>query len=265
MLSKRNHSFITLLIVLAFFGVSVSCQMPFSLNGTETPSPVQVTPGPQAASCSLPNLVGMESQAAEAVLTALSLTLQSTEEFNPAPAGKVVSQQPAAGTRLNPCAGEVTIVVSQGPQVTPAQEAAPTAAAPISPPVKSTRTPLVGEQQFFIVNSIGSAHNGAAQPTTFAINQSWLVTRIVTYHWNGAKGKTPGTIALRASDGTLYGPWQASGEPGSGGVLDAYWVVNPDTTIPADTYTVIDSDPATWAQNQETGGRGMSWGSGVPQ
>jgi len=131
---KRNHSFITLLIVLAFFGVSISCQLPFSLNETETPSPIPVTPTPQAAACTLPNLVGMDSQAAEAVLTALNLTLQRSEEFNAATPGQVVAQQPKAGTRLNSCAGEVTIVVSQGPQETPTKAAIPTKPEPSATP-----------------------------------------------------------------------------------------------------------------------------------
>jgi hypothetical protein len=70
---------------------------------------------------------------------------------------------------------------------------------------------------------------------------------------------------LRASDGTPYGPWQATGEPGQGGVPDAAWVVRPNIVIPPGTYTVLDSDPSTWAQNQETGGAGMAWGSGIRQ
>jgi hypothetical protein len=30
-------------------------------------------------------------------------------------------------------------------------------------------------------------------------------------------------------------------------------------TLPAGTYTVLDSDPATWSQNAETGGQGIIW------
>ena len=36
---------------------------------------------PQAAACNLPNLVGMDSQAAEAVLSALGLTQQRTDDL----------------------------------------------------------------------------------------------------------------------------------------------------------------------------------------
>ena len=134
-----------------------------------------------------------------------------------------------------------------------------------TPALMSSATPSAGEQQIFIVTTLGSVSNGASSPITFSIGRSWLVTRIVTYHWNNGRGMTPGKISLRAFNGTLYGPWQAVGEPGPGGVPNAYWVVRPSTIIPLDTYTVIDSDPSTWSQNQETGGAGMSWGSGDPR
>ena len=169
----------------------------------------------------------------------------------------------------------VPITATATPTATP--EATPTAppeATPTAPPeatatgtaeVTATPTPSAAEEEFFRVASLGVAYNGATEPTTFSIDESWLVTYILTYHWNNASGATPGTIGLRASDGTTYGPWQATGEPGSGGVPNAYWVVKPNIVIPPGTYTVLDSDPSTWAQNEETGGAGISWGNGIRQ
>lgn len=89
-------------------------------------------------------------------------------------------------------------------------------------------------------------------------------TKILTYHWNNGNGVTPGMIALQGSDGSFYGPYQASGEDGMGGVKNANWVVYVDIVLMQQvTYTVIDSDPATWAQNSGTGGAGMAivWGA----
>ena len=63
----------------------------------------------------------------------------------------------------------------------------------------------------------------------------------------------------------MYGPWQAEGSDGQGGVPNAYWTVHPNIVIPAGDYALIDSDPGTWAQNGETGGVGMSFGSGIRQ
>ena len=136
MLPKRNI-FATIVVIMALFSASIACQMPFSLGATETPTPIPATPTPQAAACNLPNLVGMDSQAAEAVLTALGLKFSNTEDFDAAAAGKVIWQLPDAGTRLNPCAGEVSFVVSRGPQETPTQPATPTKAATQTKPAAS--------------------------------------------------------------------------------------------------------------------------------
>jgi hypothetical protein len=158
------------------------------------------------------------------------------------------------------------------PKVTPTATskatltATPEATLTATPEVTPTPTPPPAvEEQFFQVLSLGAAYNGATAPTTFSISESWLVTYILTYHWNNAEGAAPGTVGLRAADGTTYGPWQATGEPGQGGVPNANWVVRPNVVIPPGTYTVLDSDPSTWAQNEETGGVGMSWGSGIRQ
>jgi hypothetical protein len=118
-------------------------------------------------------------------------------------------------------------------------------------------------EEFYRIATNGPALNGITKPTVFTTTDYWLVTDIVDYHWNQAKGTAaPGTISLKAGDGTLYGPWQASGTPGSGGVVNAYWLVHPNIVLPPETYTVIDSDESTWAQ---TGGAGMSWGEGIRQ
>jgi hypothetical protein len=158
---------------------------------------------------------------------------------------------PAATLTATPVA---TLVATPEPTLTATPAVTPTA----------TPSPAV-EEQIFKVLSIGVAYNGATTPTTFSINESWLVTYILTYHWNNGNGVTPGTIGLRASDGTTYGPWQATGETGQGGVLNASWVVRPNVVIPPGAYTVVDSDPSTWAQNDETGGAGMSWANGIRQ
>lgn len=119
-------------------------------------------------------------------------------------------------------------------------------------------------EEIFTITSVGVASNSASEPTVFTIDESWLITEIKTYHWNDGKGVIPGTIGLTAADGTTYGPWQAAGLPGQGGVENAYWVVNPQVTIPAGSYTVVDSDPSTWAKNDvDTGGMGMTWGVGI--
>ncbi|MBI4728716.1 MAG: hypothetical protein HY775_04345 [Acidobacteria bacterium] len=119
--------------------------------------------------------------------------------------------------------------------------------------------PAVGEPQaIFKIDSIQGTMNGPSNPSAFSISSTARIVKIMTYHWNGAKGKTPGTIGLRASDGTMFGPWNATGRPGQGGVPNAYWWVEMDVLIPPGTYQVIDSDPASWAWASDTGGRGIT-------
>ncbi len=83
------------------------------------------------------------------------------------------------------------------------------------------------------------------------------ITAITTYHWNDGRGADPGFIGLADTGGRVFGPWGAEGFPGQGGVRDAYWTVRPNITLPAGSYTVIDSDPESWAHNEATGGAGM--------
>lgn len=127
-----------------------------------------------------------------------------------------------------------------------------------------TRSASAEETLIFEMSSLAAVDNGPTAPTVFILDRPMQITKIRTYHWNYAQGVAPGSISLRDSAGNTYGPWQAYGEPGMGGVPNASWVVEPNVVIPAGTYTVIDSDPSTWSQNSETGGRGMTWVYAIP-
>ncbi|MBE9176226.1 hypothetical protein IQ225_14595 [Synechocystis salina LEGE 06155] len=100
--------------------------------------------------------------------------------------------------------------------------------------------------------------NNPRANTRFQIPYSARVTSITNYHWNNAQGKSPGQIWLLHQDGTTYGPWQATSQPGQGGVPNAYWIVRPNIVIKPGTYTIGDSHPNSWANNQQSGFSGMS-------
>ncbi len=119
------------------------------------------------------------------------------------------------------------------------------------------------EKLILEINTLGGVDNNPTAQAKFTINQPSIITKIRTYHWNYGSGQTPGMISLQDQSGDIFGPWQASGEPGMGGVPDAYWVVEPNADLPPGEYTIIDSDTATWSQNGETGGRGVAWVWGV--
>jgi len=112
--------------------------------------------------------------------------------------------------------------------------------------------------KFFDNGNIDAVRNRPTRTTVFTVSEPTRVTRIATYHWNDGQGAPPGRISLRNMSGETFGPWQASGEPGQGGVPNAYWVVEPDVALAAGSYTIVDSNPSTWAQNAATGGAGMA-------
>ena len=120
-------------------------------------------------------------------------------------------------------------------------------------------SPDSNEERIFAQSSCAGVDNNPTNPTIFTIDQPRTITKLGTYHWNDGKGtQTPGNIGLQDQNGKIYGPWQASGQPGQGGVPNAYWIVTLTTglDLPAGTYTVLDSDSSTWAHNSETDNSG---------
>ncbi len=108
-------------------------------------------------------------------------------------------------------------------------------------------------------NDGGIEGMGGTSPVVYQ-DATYFVTEVCTYHSDGSGNNMgpAGTISLKADDGTTYGPWQATLRS------DVYWIVNPDQDLPAGSYTVIDSNPATWAQNSGSNGQGMGWSYGIP-
>ena len=45
---------------------------------------------------------------------------------------------------------------------------------------------------------------------------------------------------------------------------DANWYATPNVTVPAGTYTIVDSDPATWSWALDTDRRGIAIVEGIP-
>ncbi len=113
-----------------------------------------------------------------------------------------------------------------------------------------------GAEEIAQIAGLAAVQNGPTAPSTFSLERPRTILRIVTYHWNGGQGKQPGTIGVRDGSGRMYGPWEAQAAPGYRERPNCYWYVDPAVQLPAGTYTVVDSDPATWSHNAETGGRG---------
>jgi hypothetical protein len=111
----------------------------------------------------------------------------------------------------------------------------------------------------FNSGNIYTVLNGPTRATTFTLDGPVVLALIENYHWNNGQGAAPGTIALRGSDGKTYGPWQAEGMEGMGGVPNASWTVCPWSGCPA-VRTRHRHDPGTWAHNEQSGGSGFTPG-----
>ncbi|MCI0487348.1 MAG: tetratricopeptide repeat protein [Blastocatellia bacterium] len=143
----------------------------------------------------------------------------------------------------------------------------PPAAAPVPSPSTQPSPPTQPggrEKVIFQNGNVYGVSNGPTAPTVFTLTVPHVITSVMTYHWNSGRGTRTGTIALRDANGRTYGPWAVKGTPGQGGVPNANWTCAPNIEIPAGSYTIIDSEPATWSQNSASGGRGMAVVKGYP-
>ena len=112
------------------------------------------------------------------------------------------------------------------------------------------------ERQIFSTGNDYGVLNGGISPS-FTLRRAVIVTYIMTYHWNNGRGTAGGTITLKNQDGKIFGPWRVKV------MNNVYWIVNPQVTLMPGTYTVIDSEPSTWAQNPQSGGRGHTIIKGI--
>jgi S-layer protein (TIGR01567 family) len=98
----------------------------------------------------------------------------------------------------------------------------------------------------------GSVNSNPTCSPFFTITKPQMVTYIDTYHWNSGAGAPGGTICLRDGYGTQFGPWEINIGLDQSEVPKGYWIAHPNEVIPAGTYTIEDSDPATWSQNSDS-------------
>ena len=93
--------------------------------------------------------------------------------------------------------------------------------------------------------------NGAREYyVIFTLDKDCVVTSLMTYHYLSG-GAKPGQLTLYAETGEQWGPFQAVGTDGQGGVKNANWIVDTgELALPAGRYALADSDPGTWSNKQ---------------
>ncbi len=126
-----------------------------------------------------------------------------------------------------------------------------------APTAEETPSAPAGEwvMAFEVGNGLPIRAGGTAP--TFKLDKPATLVDLMTYHYVGGGGPTPGTLALEGADGTIYGPWPCTGIDAQGGVKNGFWDTRPNAPLPAGTYTIVDSGPATWSTNDEAGGVGF--------
>ena len=126
-------------------------------------------------------------------------------------------------------------------------------------PAPRATTPCPGTAvKVFDNTNGGGVLNGGKPPTFDTKGKSYCLTQIVTYHWNGGHGKTPGSVGLTGTN--MAASASARGSAGQGGAPNVNWTgtfVNPKPVHIDGTYQCTDSDPATWSQNPQSGGKGL--------
>ena len=118
-------------------------------------------------------------------------------------------------------------------------------------------------QTIFNTYNVDAVGNRPRTATVFNLSEPMRVTSIMTYHWNHGRGAPGGTVSVRSADGRVYGPWPVTASSGSG-AQNVNWTAQPNVVLPAGSYTVLDSDAATWSQNLGSSGRGFAEIRAIP-
>ena len=108
------------------------------VTATPLPPTVQTSAAPLMSVCLVPEVVGQDQGAAEGLIAGAGLQPVKSTTYDPnIPAGGVISQDPPSGTKINPCQGDVTIIVSLGAVPQPTNTPEP----PTNTPEPPTNTP----------------------------------------------------------------------------------------------------------------------------
>jgi hypothetical protein len=114
-------------------------------------------------------------------------------------------------------------------------------------------SPCAQANQGWLFNSYNQCGTlNGAKPTAVKLVKPAHITAIADYHFNNGVAVKPGTIGLMASNGYVFGPYRAKQQAGAWD-----WIANMSITVPAGTYTVVDSSPSTWSQNSFSKGQGF--------
>jgi len=201
--------------------------MACSVTGAASPKATLAPTVPPSVKCVIPDLAGIDQQTALKSLTSLGLIPVKKVEFSEStPEDAVVSTDPPAGTTLQDCQGEITLIISMGPRAAATKTPVPTRVRPTSTPkapVPTATIPIMDilDQPMFTpvyIERFDAPING--------FNKEWRVS-----YANGGASKTDkGWLELNGEVTALVGDknWQDyvitfAGVDGSGYALDIFF------------------------------------------
>ncbi len=117
--------------------------------------------------------------------------------------------------------------------------------------------PAAGPVERLDLGNTLAVTNGPRAATSINVKRPIFVRTLRTYHWNDGRGARPGALSLVDPSGRTLGPWPARGEPGQGGVPNAYWVANVNRRLEPGSYRLDTSRNETWATNEGVRWRGF--------
>lgn len=141
---------------------------------------------------------------------------------------------------------------------TPTTDSAATTSSDEPAPTAEELAAAVGVQDIFS-NGDDTPVTAGAEGPTFPLVEPMKLTAIVTLHVG--EDVPGGTIALKDANGTTWGPWTAGADVAPDG--NTFWSCTPNVDLPVGEYTVVDSDPGTWAKNDGSDGFGFVTAQGV--
>jgi hypothetical protein len=135
-------------------------------------------------------------------------------------------------------------------------------------PTKIRILPIYDKGDVFVFNNVNNLHilnttwgkrYGPENPARFAIEKDLLLHEIGTMHSPYKEGMPSGLISLKREDGSILGPWETELWPSFGGISYVAWACHPDIVLTPGTYEIVDSNPDSWQNNDQSDRRGMGW------
>lgn len=111
------------------------------------------------------------------------------------------------------------------------------------------------------VNSIAGVSEGTPVSPVLTIDSPKTIVAIYTYHWNWVStggGENVGASLFNIFSEQTYAQCDQTPYPGQGGRINANWIGVPNEPIPAGSYRVISTNPASWSYADDTQGQGIT-------